>query len=394
MPVAPAARDRHFVTRSSPGFFPLSQGSMRSTLRPIATPLLVALAFSLAACRRDAGAAAHEQRLAAADSASTDSLYGATGSDNVRVVPVEIEVRDLPAGLDGVRIAALSDFELGLWPDNERVAATAVQRAIDAKPDLVVLLGDYVARGGDYGALDRVLAPLRGRQVMAVLGHTDESDDPQATTDSLRDRTVQALTRNGVQVLRNSRAPFGRGRDTAYVAGLAPFVARKGEDVQAAIYGGIPGGPHTPLLLTHMAAVAPHVPEGKWPAILAGHAFCGRVEVPGTPRLSWINTEVLPIAKGSPTQRTYRINGNALFITCGLGYSFVPARFGSPPEVALVTLRRVVPVAGPDSAKAAAAANLDSLADAVQRRTAARADSTRRDSARRDTSKRTGPPIE
>jgi predicted MPP superfamily phosphohydrolase len=364
---------------------------MRSTLRPIAAPLLAALALSLAGCHRDAGTAAHEQRLALADSATSDSMYGATGSDNVRVVPVEIEVRDLPAGLDGMRVAALSDFQLGLWPDNERVAATAVRRALDAKPDLVVLLGDYVARGGDYGALDRVLAPLRGHPVMAVLGHTDETDDPQATTDSIRDRTVQALTRNGVQVLRNSRAPFTRGRDTAYVAGLAPFVARKADDTQAAIYGGIPGGPHTPLLLTHMAAVAPRIPEGKWPAILAGHAFCGRVEVPGTPRLSWINTEVFPVANGSPTQRTYRVNGNALFITCGVGYSFVPVRFGSPPEVALVTLRRVVPVAGPDSAKAARAANLDSLADAVQRRTAAREDSSRRDSARKDTSKKAAP---
>ncbi|MDB4949312.1 MAG: Metallophosphoesterase [Gemmatimonadetes bacterium] len=368
---------------------------MRSLLRSTAVPFLAVLLAPLAAaCRGDAAkAAAHEERLAASDSVVTDSLYGARGADNVRVVPVEIEVRDLPAGWDGIRIAALSDFQLGLWPDNENVAAAAVRKALDAKPDLVVLLGDYVARGGDYGALDRILAPLRGHTVMAVLGHTDESDDPQASTDTLRDRTMQALTRNGVQVLRNARAPFFRNGDTAYVAGLAPFVARKGEDVQAAIFAGIPGGPRTPVVLSHMAAVAARIPDGKWPAILAGHAFCGRVEVPGTPRLAWINTEVLPIANGSPTQRTYRIHDNALFITCGVGYSFLPARFATPPEVALVTLRRVGSVAKPDSAHAAQAANLDSLADAVQRRTAARNDSAARgDSARKDTTK--GPPIE
>jgi predicted MPP superfamily phosphohydrolase len=366
---------------------------MRRTLRGTAVPLLLTVA-AVPGCRdRAREAAVHESHLQASEGLERDSLYGATGAENVRVVPVEIEVRDLPPGLDGTRIAVLSDFQMGLWPDNEKVAAAAVRKALAARPDVFVLLGDYVARGGDYGAIERVLAPLRGRPVMAVLGHTDEVDDPEATTDSLRDRTVQALTRAGVQVLRNSRGSFVRGRDTGYVAGLAPFVARKGDDTQAAIYAGIPSGPRTAVVLSHMAAVAPRIPEGKWPVILSGHAFCGPVEVPGTPRLSWINTEVLPIANGSPTQRTYRINGHALFITCGLGYSFLPARFSTPPEVALVTLRSVPSTPRPDSAHAAAAANLDSLADAVQRRTAARDDSAaRRDSVRRDTT--TGPPIE
>jgi uncharacterized protein len=369
---------------------------MRRSLRRTAVPIVIAAA-ALAGCRRDpaAEAAAHSANLESAAGTETDSLYGATGSDNVRVVPVEIEVRDLPPGLDGTRIAAISDLQLGLWSDNEKVAAAAVRKAIAAKPDVVVLLGDYVARGGDYGALERVLAPLRGRTVMAVLGHTDETDDPEATSDSIRDRTVQALTRAGVQVLRNSRGAYVHGRDTGYVAGVAPFVARKGEDTQRAIYAGIPGGPRTAVMLSHMAAVTPRLPDDRWPVVLSGHAFCGRMEVPGTgtPRLQWINSEVLPIAKGSPTQRTYRIGTHALFVTCGVGYSFVPARFGSPPEVALITLKAVASAPRPDSLKAAAAVSLDSLAEAVQRRTAARSDSSaRRDSVRRDTGK--GPPIE
>jgi predicted MPP superfamily phosphohydrolase len=392
MAVAPAARGRHYVGRNPPQLFPTRRRSMRRTLRGTAVPLLLLAAVS--ACRdREKDAAAHEAHMEASEGEQRDSLYGAPASDNVRVVPVEIEVRDLPAGLDGTRIAALSDFQLGLWSDNEKVASAAVRRAIEAKPDVFVLLGDYVARGGDYGAIERVFGPLRGRPVMAVLGHTDEVDDPEATSDSIRDQTMQAFARAGIQVLRNSRGSFVRGRDTGYIAGLAPFVARKGEQTQAAIYAGIPGGPHTAVVLSHMSAVAARIPEDKWPVILSGHAFCGPVEVPGTPRLSWINTEVLPIANGSPTQRSYRINGHALFITCGVGYSFLPARFSTPPEVALITLKSVPSTPRPDSVKAAAAANLDSLADAMQRRTAARNDSAaRRDSLHRDTTK--GPPIE
>jgi hypothetical protein len=33
------------------------------------------------------------------------------------------------------------------------------------------------------------------------------------------------------------------------------------------------------------------------------------------------------------------VRGSTLFITCGVGFSFVPVRLGAPPEVALVTLR-------------------------------------------------------
>jgi hypothetical protein len=36
------------------------------------------------------------------------------------------------------------------------------------------------------------------------------------------------------------------------------------------------------------------VPKDKYAAVLTGHTFCGRMEVPGTPRLTWVNTELYP----------------------------------------------------------------------------------------------------
>lgn len=349
---------------------------MRSTLRT----LLLLIAAALPACddaRPEAAA------LAPTDSAASQEdprvIYGATSAENIRVVPVEIEIPDLPAGWNGMKIAALSDFQLGLWPDNEKVAAAAVRRALAEKPDVVVLLGDYVARGGDYAALDRVLAPLRGTPVFAVLGHTDEDDDTDGKPDSVQIRTVQALQRNGVRVLRNARAPFARNGDTAYIAGVEPFTPRRPEWRQAEIYGGIPGGRRTPLLLAHYPATGLSVPTDKYAAILAGHTFCGRMEVPGTPRLSWVNTELYPGTPEPDKRRILRVKGSTLFITCGVGYGFIPVRFGSPPEVAMVTLRGFSTKAAADSARAAAApaeANVDSLIQVYQRRDTTATDTT------------------
>jgi predicted MPP superfamily phosphohydrolase len=330
---------------------------MRTSLRSAYLPFVCALLA--AACGREGPRAAE----AAADSTATrDSLahvYGATPAENVRVVPVEIEVVGLPAGWEGMRVAALSDFHLGLWSDNTDAARAAVERAVAEKPDVFVLLGDYVARGGDYGALERVLAPLRGKPVYAVLGNEDMVEDPQEP-DSMRMRTRQALSRAGVQLLEDQRMRFVRGGDTAYIGGIDPYTARRPEWRRAEIFGRIPGGAATPLLLSHMPVAAVSVPTGKYPAVLSGHTFCGQVEVPGTPRLTWLNTEVFPGTPSPASTRIYRVRGSTLFVTCGVGFGYVPVRYGSPPEVAMITLRGVGGAAPADSAKAGAV-NVDSL---------------------------------
>jgi uncharacterized protein len=316
---------------------------MRRTVR-LAVPLLIAL-LAAAGCRR--GAAPIEPAAEAPEAAAAEGpVYGATGADNLRVVPVEIEILDLPEGWHGLRFAAVSDFQLGLWPDNEAVARAAMELAAAQNPDFIALLGDYVARGDDYAALDRVLEPVRGRTVFAVLGNVDEIDDARGE-DTIRVRTVEALERNGVRVLRNARAGFERNGDTAYVAGVEPYLARRPDWRRAEIYNQLPAGPRTAVVLSHMPVVAVTLPTDRYPAMIAGHTFCGEVEVPGTPRLRWVNTEVFPGTSDPETTRIYRIRGATVFITCGVGHTFVPARYAAPPEVAIVTLL-AAGVAAPD----------------------------------------------
>ena len=341
--------------------------------------VLIPLALlSLAACGRGEGG-----RRAEADSVprvdSMRIIYGATGPDNIRVTPVEIEIEGLPAGWEGMKVAALSDFHLGLWPGNTATARAAVERAVAERPDVFVLLGDYVSRGADYAALDQVLAPLRGKPVFAVLGDRDmleRADEP----DSILIRTREAMRRNGVQLLENRRAPFVRRRDTAYIAGIDPYTARRPDWRRAEIFGGIPGGGKTPLVLAHMPVAAVTLPTDKYPAMLAGHTFCGQVEVPGTPRLTWLNTEVFPGTANPASTRIYRVRGATVFVTCGLGFGYVPVRFGAPPEVALITLRGVGGEAEADSARAPAGVNVDSLIQSFTPDTAAARRRAERDS--------------
>ena len=342
-----------------------------TTLRSVPRRLLALALLSLAAaaCNRGGSRAADAGALPDDSTGPNPAdVYGVSADKNVVVTPVEIEVPDLPPGWSGMKIAALSDFQLGLWPDNEKVALAATQRTAGLGADLVVLLGDYVARGEDYAAIDRVLAPLKGRRVMAVLGTADETEDTQGRPDSARIKTVQALLRSGVSVLRNSRVAFGRGGDTAYIGGVEPYLARRADWRKADAFYGAGEGPSTMVMLSHMPVTAVTVPTGRYPVILAGHTFCGQVEVPGTPRLTWFNTTVLPGTANPGKTRIWRVRGSTLFATCGLGYSYVPVRMGHPPEIALITLRAVgPPPAAVDSAKAREP-DVDSLIQVFQQR--------------------------
>lgn len=298
------------------------------------------LALSLSACGEEAQSLPPEATEALNpvgkpwESIPADSLYGATPAENLVATQVELDLLSIPEGWEGMRIAALSDFQLGLWEGNDSVAIAATRRVARLDADLVVLLGDYIAQGIDTLALGRVLAPLRGRPVLAVLGDRD------LRTDSIGAAISRTLGRQGIRVLKNGSVPFVHNNDTAYIAGVDPELADEPAGDQSWVLSQLGGGGRPGLLLSHSPLLASRAPANRFPGMIAGGTFCGRVEVPGTPRLSWLNETGLPGAVVSGVPRLYRLSRSVMFVTCGLGYTFVPIRFGAAPEIAMITLHR------------------------------------------------------
>lgn len=303
--------------------------------------LLILLVATAAACGGEAESAPNAggptagQPLNPWDTIPADSLYGATPAENLRLTPVELDVLGLPEGWEGIRIAAISDLQLELWSGTPAVARAAIAAAAAARPDLVVLLGDYLGDGTDPTPLRALLTPLQGIPTFAVLGDRD------VRSDSLAARIVATLTASGVRVLRNEAVVLERGGDTASIAGVDAELLGESTADQAWILSQLGLGRPVGLLISHNPILAARADEDRIPAAVAGGTFCGRVEIPGTPRLSWLNSEGLPGAVVDGAERLYRIGPMVLFVTCGVGYGFVPVRFGYPPEVALITLRGV-----------------------------------------------------
>jgi predicted MPP superfamily phosphohydrolase len=59
---------------------------------------------------------------------------------------LEVELDGVPAELDGLRIAHLSDFHLGVPSRGRRATEDAVAWVVDRRPDLVCVTGDLVSR--------------------------------------------------------------------------------------------------------------------------------------------------------------------------------------------------------------------------------------------------------
>jgi predicted MPP superfamily phosphohydrolase len=334
----------------------------------LATAAAVSSILALAACGDRAESNPPPSRGAAFglvepwDTLAPDSIYGASPVENLRTLPVDLDLLGIPDGWDGMRIAVVSDLQLGLWDGNEAVAEAAVQRAVALRPDLVALLGDFTAAGGDPNRIASVLAPLRGHPTIAVLGDRD------IRSDSIAALTAATLARDGIRVLRNNAVPWSFGGDTALIGGVDPDLSAQPEGDQEWILSQLGGGARFGLLLTHHPQISARAPKDRFPGILAGGTFCGRVEVPGSPRLSWLAATALPGAAVPGYRRFFRFGKSVMFVTCGTGYGFVPVRFGSVPEVALVTLHSVSGGAVP-AAAATRAARADSLSlDTLLRR--------------------------
>lgn len=232
-------------------------------------------------------------------------------------------------------IVALSDTHVG-GPHVDAARVERIVRRVNAlRPELVVLLGDYVdghAPEAERTPADNqevlggiaTFAGLRPRYgTVAVIGNHDSWFGRSSVTEALQNAGVNALWNRHV-VIRRSGGPI-------VVAGIAD--AWTGEPDFAAALDGAPADADT-IVLSHSPDPFAQMPDG--PALmLAAHSHCGQVSVP------FLGRPVLPIENKRYACHLVEENGRRMYVTGGIGTSMVPARFLNPPEIVLITVRGV-----------------------------------------------------
>ena len=237
----------------------------------------------------------------------------------VRLRELEVEFPRLPPELDGLRIAHLSDFHLGLPSRGARAVGRAVDWAAAERPDLVCITGDLLSHPRGEARLRALLGQLD--PCVAILGNHDigvrrdpfsrghEVRELGATT-LLFDEAVELEVRGG-RVLVAGLDPASRWRE--------PDLSREAD---------------LRILLAHFPDSFGRIAPGSFDLVLAGHMHDGQICVPlpgGKLRLAHPKTRY---ACG-----LYRRDGMTMHVSPGLGTTFVPLRFFARPEATLLIVR-------------------------------------------------------
>jgi predicted MPP superfamily phosphohydrolase len=263
------------------------------------------------------------------------SAYGIWSAERLPAVTRRTLVfDDLPPGLDGLRIAHLSDVHAGIHMSGEKMAAI-VAHTNALRPDLIVQTGDMIDISQrfipDYVRAFRDLhAPLG---VVSVLGNHDRYTGEDAVIECVRD-AGQVFVRNGAHVIEH------RGAALALVGIDDPRNWRADDpqnvDLDAALRLTPPQSEAFRILLAHRPGAFDGAAPREIPLTLAGHIHGGQFYLPV---IGWSPGRLITkYVMGHFTQ------GNSqLYVSRGLGVVGVPLRVFAPPEIALLELRRAEP---------------------------------------------------
>ena len=239
-----------------------------------------------------------------------------------------LELEQWPVALSDLKIAVLSDIHAGSRFIDDQKLRLIVERTNQLKPDLIIILGDYVSgRRPHHGMEPEAFAPPL-RDFGAPLGVYTVLGNHDWWFDGNRVRAV--LEANGFKVLENDVARLEARGVSFWIAGLADLWTRPQEIPQT--IARVPDGEPV-IAITHNPDIFPRLPQ-RVPLLLAGHTHGGQVRFP------LIGTVVHTSDFGQRYEAGHVFeNGHHLFVSTGIGTSIIPVRFRVPPEIVLLTLK-------------------------------------------------------
>lgn len=257
------------------------------------------------------------------------ATFGAAGlslpqTQRFRIRDLTLQIANLPAELEGVTIAHVTDTHIGKFtngPMLEKIADATNQ--LDA--DLILLTGDLIDNSiKDLPAALAMLKQMQARHgLFMVEGNHDLFDDPR--------EFVRQTRASGIALLRNQSAIITVRGHPVQIMGLVWNRSESGmaNDVETVMQQ--KDSAAFPILLAHHPHAFDAASEHGIPLTLAGHTHGGQLMV----------TQELGMgpAMYKYWSGLYEKSGQSLVVGNGTGNWF-PIRTQAPAEIIHLTLRR------------------------------------------------------
>ncbi|MEM7263751.1 MAG: metallophosphoesterase [Planctomycetota bacterium] len=236
---------------------------------------------------------------------------------------LEVELSELPPQLDGFRLAFISDVHAGSYlhqPELDQI----VERVAAWRPDLVALGGDLLnSRLEELQYFESAFASLSAPHgVVAVPGNHDIFYVQD------RERWAQDVERAGIRVLVNEGLRVEREGQSFWLAGIDDLEEGR-PHLEAALEGRNPGEPV--ILLSHHPDFFPVATRAGVALQLSGHTHGGQIRLFGRAIVSHSHEGYVA--------GWFQDQESRLYVSRGVGATFLPLRWKCDPELVFVTLR-------------------------------------------------------
>jgi uncharacterized protein len=275
--------------------------------------------------------------------AFTGASIGVVLKDNFQIVKQDIELKNLPENLKGLRIVQVNDIHSGPFMDVE-LMNKYVRVINDLNPDLIFIPGDLV-----NSALDEVymfnesFKNLKSKYgTYATLGNHDYFSDANLIAEKVINETPIKLLRNKSELIKINEAEFMlMGMEDTPHSGVNVGGVIHGyldESIKDAIskvdnsedkYSSL-----NKILLYHKPYLFPNILDKNIDLILSGHTHGGQVVL--------FNLDVINISIASMVspyiQGLYKKGNSQMYISSGIGTVGLPIRLNCPPEITVLQL--------------------------------------------------------
>ncbi|MHB8893972.1 MAG: metallophosphoesterase [Candidatus Geothermincolia bacterium] len=269
-------------------------------------------------------------------------FYGAViEPGRLTVTTVAIREGRLAQILTGRKVVLLSDLHFN--DGGEPIAAAALRRLKEIRPDLILLAGDYVDWGNHAPAYERALAFLAQLQaplgVVAVLGDADRTFSRKSCEFCHQPDSGAPTGRHSVVFLKDAQQLIPTSLGEFRIIGVD---SERGThltgQVRLLLDSDLPA-----LLLSHTSEIYNKVSSTREVLVLSGDTHGGQVLLPAW---FWRLTRRKP--DPAHIHGFFHEGKKALFVTRGLGTSVVRFRLGAPPEIVVLEFNgRKIPRANP-----------------------------------------------
>ena len=234
---------------------------------------------------------------------------------------------DIPSSFNGYKILQISDFN-----NKSNISKNLIEYTKKINPNIVVITGDYINSERsteyniDYSYIEEI---IKKYPIYFITGEQEY--------DSLCYKSFKTkLEKLGVEILENEKIELIENDEKINLIGLndTSFFYENITKFKDTLKD-LNTNKQFTILLSHRPELIDIYTENNISLVLAGHSLGGQINLPFVGELYSSNQGFYP----DYTKGFYKQNKTTLYVSRGIGNTFIPIRLFNNPEINVITLK-------------------------------------------------------